>query len=91
MRFVLNLSRRLSLADRVQLFSLVVKGTVVDTLADVDPALRREILRNAAESFLAEDDARRQVETKVDPKLTLTTTHRSLLRNRHAVPGKWRR
>ena len=91
MRFVLNLSRRLNLADRVQLFSLVVKGTVVDTLSDVDPALRREILRNAAESFLAEDDARRQVETKVDPKLTLATTHRSLLRNRHAVPGRRRR
>ena len=91
MRFVLNLSRRLNLADRVQLFTLVVKGTVVDTLADVDPALRREILRNAAESFLAEDDARRQAEPKVDPKLTLTRTHRSLLRNRQPVPGKRRR
>lgn len=77
MRATVKLVQRLNAADRVQFLSLMVKATVVDCLISADPELRREVLRNLAETFLAEDDAREE------PRLTLASSKRPPRRNRN--------
>ncbi len=84
MRATVKLAQRLNLADRVQFLSLMVKATVVDTLISVDPELRREVLRNVAETYLAEDDAKREDDAgRREPRLTLASSKRPLPGNRN--------
>lgn len=82
MRATVKLAQGLNLADRVQFLSLMVKATVLDSLISADPELRREVLRNVAETLLAEDDAKRDDDAGEDPRLTLVSSKRPLPRNR---------
>jgi hypothetical protein len=77
MSATVKLAQRLNPADRVQFLSLIVKATVVDTLSSVDPELRREVLRNVAETYLAEDDAKREDDAaEAEPRLKLASPKR---------------
>jgi hypothetical protein len=83
MRATVKLVQRLNPADRVQFLSLMVKAIVVDCLISADPELRREVLRNVAETFLAEDDARQDDDAREEPRLTLASSKRPPRRNRN--------
>ena len=84
MRATVKLAQGLNPADRVQFLSQMVKATVVDTLISVDPELRREVLRNVAETYLAEDDAKREDDAaEQEPRLTLASPKRPLPGNRN--------
>lgn len=84
MRAKVTLVQRLNPADRVQFLSLMVNATIADALISVDPELRREILRNVAETYLADDDAKRDVDAAQEqPRLTLASTKRAIPGNRN--------
>jgi hypothetical protein len=76
MRATVKLAQGPNLADRVQFLSLMVKAIVVDSLISADPELQREVLRNLAETFLAEDDAKRDDDAREEPRLTLASSKR---------------
>lgn len=84
MRATIKLAQHLDPADRVQFLSLLVKATVDDTLISVDPELRREVLRDVAETYLAEDDAKREYNATAEaPHLTLASSKRHARHNRN--------